>query len=165
MESYYGFFELQWYLQDLNVCQVTSTYLRRFLDLQKLNASSKLCLDPDILRWKCQSFNGFCKKCYLFVTFFCYLVVAHTQTKLHETLKHYSKSYTFSLWYFNKSIEYFSILPVYLTQLHLFLVVKRSHFVHMYIDLSFYLSIREKTHWLHLTEVRYRKSLLFLLSS
>ena len=54
-----------------------------------------------------------------------------------------SKSYTFSLWYFDKSIEYFSILPVYLTQLYLFLVVKRSHFVHMYIDLSFYLSIRE----------------------
>lgn len=79
MASYYGFFELQWYLRDLNVCQVTLTYLRHFLDLQTLNAGSKLYLDLDILMWKCQYFNGFCKKCYLFVTFFCCLLVARTQ--------------------------------------------------------------------------------------
>ena len=87
MASYYGFFELQWYLRDLIFCQVTLTYLRHFLDLQTLNAGSKLYLDLDILMWKCQSFNGFCKKCYLFVTFFCCLLVARTQTKYSKRLK------------------------------------------------------------------------------
>jgi uncharacterized membrane protein len=135
------------------------------LDLQTLNAGSKLCLDPDILTLKCQPFDGFCKKCYLFVTFFCYSVAAHTPTIHPKRLNKNRESYTFPLGYFNKSIKYFSIFPINLTQLYLFLVVMCSHFVHMYIDLSFYLSISEKTHWLHLTEIRDLKGLWFLQSS
>jgi hypothetical protein len=98
------------------------------------------------------------------VTFFCCLLAGHTRTIYPKRININLESYTFPLRYFDKSVKYFSIFPINLAQLDLFLIVKRSHFVHMYIDLSFYLSIREETHGLHLTEIRYRKRLLLLLS-
>lgn len=72
-------------------------------------------------------------------------------------------TYTLALGDFHETIEYFCVFSVDLSQLLLLLVLKCSHLIHVYVDLSLNLPIGKQTHGLHLAQVRNCKRHLFLL--